>query len=639
MEGLRPARRARLTAGVLAGACLVGGTILAATSQSAMPQPAGTSTATPIKHLVVIIGENRSFDHLFATYTPPPGQTVRNLLSEGIVAAGGAPGARFAAAAQYRAEVTTTFAIAPDRKAAYTVLPPAMTASAPQTASDVTGPPYQSMAVAARFDSGLLPFDLRLLLRGATGLPARSIDTRVRNATALPNGPYRLSPGVAYGAFDADPVHRFFQMWQQMDCSARHATAGNPSGCLADLFPWVEVSVGRGSAGRPQPAGFNDRSTGEGAAAMGFYDMQAGDVPYLRDLAARYAMSDNFHQSVMGGTGANHVMLGAGDAIWYSDGRGNAAVPPADLIENPNPQSGTNNYYRRDGSAAYAACADPLQPGVAPIVAYLRSLPRHPAPNCEPGHYYLVNNLAPGFLGDGTVATGRFVIPPGAIRTIGDVLLERRVSLRFYGEGWDLYTQFPNDYRLHQYDSIANFLQYTPAIMANAGRRAEHIADLGRLFADLRGGTLPAVVFIKPSGLNDGHPSSSKVDVFEAFVRRIVGEVRRRPAIWAETAIFVTFDEGGGYYDSGYVQPLDFFGDGTRVPFLAVSPFAAGGRVVHSYTDHVSILKFIEKNWRLPPVSRRSRDNLPDPVASPGDPYVPTNGPAIGDLMDMFRFP
>ena len=52
--------------------------------------------------------------------------------------------------------------------------------------------------------------------------------------------------------------------------------------------------------------------------------------------------------------------------------------------------------------------------------------------------------------------------------------------------------------------------------------------------------------------------------------------MRSKPArqLWANTAIFVTFDEGGGYYDSGYVQPLDFFGDGTRIPLIIVSPFA-----------------------------------------------------------------
>jgi phospholipase C len=56
------------------------------------------------------------------------------------------------------------------------------------------------------------------------------------------------------------------------------------------------------------------------------------------------------------------------------------------------------------------------------------------------------------------------------------------------------------------------------------------------------------------------------------------------------------------------------------------------------YTDHVSILKFIERNWHLPPVSRRSRDNFPNPVAASGDPYVPLNAPAIGDLFDLFDF-
>ncbi|MBV8615286.1 MAG: hypothetical protein JOY66_16185, partial [Acetobacteraceae bacterium] len=59
--------------------------------------------------------------------------------------------------------------------------------------------------------------------------------------------------------------------------------------------------------------------------------------------------------------------------------------------------------------------------------------------------------------------------------------------------------------------------------------------------------------------------------------------------------------------------------------------------VVHTYYDHVSILKFIEKNWSLPPITNRSRDNLPNPVASADNPYVPTNSPAIGDLTDMFQ--
>ncbi len=120
-------------------------------------------------------------------------------------------------------------------------------------------------------------------------------------------------------------------MWQQLDCSVAHATYENPSGCDADLFPWVEVTEGAGANGIAQPSNFSTNirpgrlTTGEGSTAMGFYNVQNGDAPYFKSLADKYAMSDNFHQSVNGGTGANHIMLGHGDAIWFSDGNGNAA--------------------------------------------------------------------------------------------------------------------------------------------------------------------------------------------------------------------------------------------------------------------------------------------------------------------------
>ena len=71
-------------------------------------------------------------------------------------------------------------------------------------------------------------------------------------------------------------------------------------------------------------------------------------------------------------------------------------------------------------------------------------------------------------------------------------------------------------------------------------------------------------------------------------------QCRANPTLWKDTAIFITFDEGGGYYDSGYVQPLDFFGDGTRIPLIVVSPYTKAGHISHDYADHVSILKFIE---------------------------------------------
>jgi phospholipase C len=623
------------------GICLLAGVpavLGSAAAQSVSLQANDGVTTTPIKHVIVIIGENRSFDHVFGAYQPRPGQTVFNLLSEGIIGADGSPGPNFTQAAQYRADVVGKYESAPAHKQPYDILPPAMTGSAPPDASDGADAPFLSMAYAAAMDPGIPGADLRLLLSGATGLAKHSIDTRVPNAATLPNGPFQLTPGIRYDAYAASPVHRFFQMWQQLDCSVDHATPPNPSGCLSDLFPWVEVSVGAGSNGKPQPAGFDDKTTGEGSTAVGFYNVNDGDAPYLKELADSYALSDNFHQSVNGGTGANHIMLGSGDAIWFSDGNGNAATPPQNQIENPDPQPGTNNYYTQDGysGGSYVGCGDRAEPGVGSILDYLAALPYRPNPNCQPGHFYLVNNYNPGYFGDGTVdKKDPFTVPPVSLPTIGDALLKKEVSFRYYGEGWNAYLQDPSSYL---YCNICNFLQYTPTIMADAARRTEHIKDLADLYNDIQNGVLPAVSFVKPSGLNDGHPASSKLGIFEAFSKKLIDAVRAEPDLWAGTAIIVTFDEGGGYWDSGYIQPLDFFGDGPRIPLIMVSPYSTGGRVVHSYTDHVSILKFIEKNWSVGPVSNRSRDNLPNPVSNKGEPYVPVNPPAIGDLMDMFHF-
>ena len=162
-----------------------------------------------------------------------------------------------------------------------------MTGRAPQTAS-ASGPPF-TQASMAELDAGILPSDQHLLLSGATGLPPSSIDTRLPNATTLPNGPYQLTPGIPYDSYAADPVHRFFQMWQQMDCSVRHASADNPSGCLNDLFAWVEVTVGRGSNGKLRPAEFSDLSTGEGSTVNTRRTLTPPQVRPIRLISCGYS--------------------------------------------------------------------------------------------------------------------------------------------------------------------------------------------------------------------------------------------------------------------------------------------------------------------------------------------------------------
>jgi phospholipase C len=599
------------------------------------------ASRSPIRHVIVIVGENRTFDHIFATYQPPPGETVWNLLSRGIVKADGSPGPSFSLARQYEASETIKYELAPSRKTLYEHLPPENTDGTPAAASDKSPPPFSSVAAARAAEPfGLTAANASLLTIGASGLPPNSVDTRIANVMALPNGPFPLMPAISYTDYAGSPVHRFYQMWQQIDCSVAYATKENPSGCLSDLFPWVETSVGEGSNGKPQPKPFTLQTTHEGSISMGFYNMSKGDAPYFAALAREYTLSDNMHQSFLGGTGPNHLMLGSGDAIPYTDAKGRPAPPPANEIENPNPQPGTNNWYAQDGYAggAYSNCSDPDQPGVAAVLDYLKSLAYHPSANCAPGAYYLLNNYAPGYLGNGQVTHAKFAVPPSDLRTIGDELLEHNISWKYYGEHWDRYVK-GSKHPPAEYCDICNFAQYSRSIMTNAKLRKAHINDLDHLYGDIQSGTLPAVSFVKPSGFTDGHPASSKLDLFEAFLKKIVDAVEAHPQLWNSTAILVTFDEGGGYWDSGYVQPLDFFGDGPRIPLLVISKYSRGGHVVHTYYDHVSILKFIERNWGLPPITNRSRDNLPNPVSDSADPYIPTNSPAIGDLWESFKFP
>jgi acid phosphatase len=543
---------------------------------------------TPIRHLIVIVGENHSFDNLFGAYQPVGGQTVHNLLSEGIINADGTPGPHFKKAEQWQAIVTNKYSIAPRRTEPFAQLPQ----------------PNSTFAL---------------------GRKPNEPDPRFPGD--LPNGPFQLSHYAAYQlSYTGDPVHRFFQMWQQFD-EGRN-----------DLVPWVATTIGMGSGGNPPPKPFTDQSTHQGAVAMGFYNMTQGDAPVFKFIADHYAMSDNFHQGIMGGTGASFIYLGTGDLAYYNDGNGNPAPPPAKLIENPDPWEGSNNWYKQDGydSGTYVNCADLSQPGVAQIVTYLRA--RHRQSRCEPGHYYLVNNYGPAYNADGTMVDVKqhpYTLPPQTIPNIGEALSKAGVSWKYYIGGLrrgGAQHSGAND----TWCSICNPLQFSKNIMTTELRNK--IVDVSEFYGDAWNGNLPAVSFVRPYEPYSGHPANSAVSAYEYFVLSTANKVISKPELFSSTAIIVTLDEGGGYYDSGYIQPLDFFGDGTRIPMLVISPYVKPGRIDHTYSDHGSILKFIEKNWTLGRLSSRSRDGLPNPIASGDDPYVPTNGPAIGDLMTVFDF-
>jgi phospholipase C len=642
-------RRTVVTGAILS---MVGAQNAALAAQVAPNDP---NTATPIKHVIVIIGENRTFDHVFATYVPQKGQTVLNLLSEYVTVVGGGQNPAFTSWKQSSAQQTGTYSLSPGNKVPYKTLPPPGAAGSPTAASDTNGPPFATIEAASNYEYGLFPGDLALITTGASGLSGTHVpDTRITNDADLLNGPFRLTgPTMPYDSYTGSPVHRYYQMWQEMDCNVAFATTRNPQGCIGDLFPWVETTVDTGSNGAPPPAGYDPATyqSAEGATAMAYFDMYDGDVPYFKSLADGYTLADNMHQSVWGGTGANHLMFGYADGVYYSNADGTPGTPPAGQIENPNSQPGTNNWWVNDGygstktnmGGTYSNCADTTQNGVAAIAGYLQSI--HIPLNCETGAYYLLNNYNPGYVGNGTVDPtddGQFTIPPTTKHHLGDLLNTNQISWEYYGEGWNDYTIDPNPNTNpagYLYCNICNPFQYSTQTMTDEIQRETHIKDTTDLYDDIANGILPAVAIVKPSALNDGHPASSKLDLFESFTHKIIAELQSNPTLWAETAVFITFDEGGGYWDSGYLQNVDFFGDGTRIPLLVVSPYSTGGKIVHTYYDHVSIDKFIERNWKVGTITKRSRDNLPNPTSNASNPYVPTNSPAIGDLFEMFTFP
>src|ERR1700688_1659819 len=582
------------------------------------------TTVTPIKHVIIIVGENRSFDHLFATYVPKSKEDrVRNLLSEKIVNSDGTPGPHFAKAHQF--QITSApnggkFFSSADlkNKSLYATLP------APDVGGVGAVSPYAPILSIPGGDPGLAPQDQFLFGTGGTGLSfTLGPDTRITNVNALPPGPFQLTgPTMPFDAFTGDTIHQYFQMVQQVDCAidAEHVSKDNPTGCLHDLQSAITTTYST-------PPGSTPHDTGQ---TMEFFNMQNGDAPLLKSLADNYTMSDNYHQPVLGGTGPDSQPLGFADQIFFGDGKGNPVTPLPANIYNPDPQPGTLNLYKQ--RAQWFNCSDPSQAGIAAITEYLSALPYAVQTRCDAGAYWQAVNVNPAFTPKGTVQTG-LVVPPTMQQSIGDVLTAQNIPWKYYGGGYNASgTARPLN---GSYCNICNPFEYESVYPSMV---ADHMRDVTDLFTDLTNGTLPAVSYVKPDGVMDGHPNSSKWSLFEAFAQNIIQLAQSNPEQWAETAIFVTVDHGGGFYDSGCVQPVDFFLTGPRIPMIAVSPFSTGGHINHTYNEHSSFVKFVERNWMLhTTLSNRSRDNLSNPDQSAHS-YVPRNMPAIGDLFDMFNF-
>ena len=182
----------------------------------------------------------------------------------------------------------------------------------------------------------------------------------------------------------------------------------------------------------------------------------------------------------MGGTGANHIMLGYGSLIYYADANGHPATPPTNQIENPNPQPGTNNWYVQDGYRRRLAMSTAPTPaaGRCPDLLLSQGLPYRSVPQRRlPAIYYLSTTTTRA-----TWATARsaplgtqFTIPPTRRTTSALLLSKHHVCWKYYGEGWDGGTE---DGEAGTFCNICNPFQYATQIMTNPALRAKHIKDI-----------------------------------------------------------------------------------------------------------------------------------------------------------------
>jgi phospholipase C len=179
------------------------------------------------------------------------------------------------------------------------------------------------------------------------------------------------------------------------------------------------------------------------------------------------------------------------------------------------------------------------------------------------------------------------------------------------------------DYAVY-YGDLPSWAIVPGLVTAARGRRQHKFDDF---YPDVAAGRLPAFTFLDPNYSTTSEEDPQDVDVGEAFIARVVRALMRAPT-WKNTALFITYDEHGGYYDhvpppraikpdniAPKLAPGDVPGAydryGFRVPLIVVSPWARAGYVSNVVQDHTSMTAFIERKWNLPAMTFRDANAQP----------------------------
>jgi LPXTG-motif cell wall-anchored protein len=288
---------------------------------------------------------------------------------------------------------------------------------------------------------------------------------------------------------------------------------------------------------------------------MGYYESSRLS---LYKYAKEYTLADNFFHGAFGGSYLNHIWLVCACAPTFPNA-------PADMIAQVDGQG----QMIKDGA---------VTPDGYSINTSFTVYAPHPS------------NVAPDHL-----------VPPQTKATIGDRLNEKGITWAWYSGGWsDALKLKPDKLFQFHHQPFAYFQNYGDGTSG----RAQHLKDESDLMRDIADNRLPAVAFYKPLGAENEHPGYANTATGEMHVAGIIDQIQKSPA-WKDTAIIVTYDENGGFWDHVAPPKMDQWGPGSRVPALIISPYAKKGFVDHTVMDTTSILAFIENRYGLAPLGTR----------------------------------
>ena len=373
------------------------------------------------------------------------------------------------------------------------------------------------------------------------------------NATGAPRQ-VDLATGLPFATLPSIPSEPFLATLPNAPFSIEQFIPGGASALTPDLvhrFYQEQVQIDGGKMDK-----FATVSDAKGLS-MGYYHTMT--LPLAAE-AQRYTLCDNFFHGAFGGSLLNHIWLVAAAPAVFPNAPASVVTQ---LGANGLPTLGHDGFVSPDG-----------------YVINTSFTVNQPHPASTPAANLVPNQTMP---------------------TIGDRLSDAGVSWVWYSGGWnDALAGHPDPLFQYHHQPFAFFARYADGTAA----KAEHLRDETEFIAAARAGSLPAVSFVKPLGEVNEHPGYTNVLDGERHVEDLINAVRNGPN-WKNTAIIITYDEHGGFWDHVAPPVIDRWGPGARVPTLIISPFSRAGHIDHTFYETTSILTFIERRWSLRPLGSR----------------------------------